>query len=109
MRWRTNDPSSSTMRCRSAPTQAPRGAAVTPAEEVLRQLPLSRGVLGPSPACGGESGMARGRVVPACRLPRDQLEVALQAGGAVLQRARYSRAMDKRGEKCGEVDQAVVP
>jgi hypothetical protein len=42
------------------PAQAARGAAVAQAEEVLRQLPLPSGVVGPGPPGGGESGVARG-------------------------------------------------
>src|SRR5262249_3224389 len=90
------------------PPQAAGGAAVAQAEEVLCQLPVSGRVVGPGPPGGGEGGVARGGAVPPCRLPRDQPEVAFPASGAILQRARYSGAMDKRGEKCGEVDQAVM-
>src|SRR5262249_51727922 len=46
---------------------------------------------------------------PALRVHRHQPEGALQAGGAVLQPTGYGGAVDKRGQECGEVDQAVVP
>src|SRR5262249_51423028 len=79
------------------------------AEEVLYQLPLPSEVMGVRPLGGGESGVALGRVVPLCQLHRDQPEGAFQGGSAVLQPTGYGGAMDKRGEKCGKVDQAVVP
>ena len=89
--------------------QASRGSAVAQAEGLLPQLPLSGRVVGVCPPRGGQGGVARGRVVPARRLHRHQPEVALEEGRPLLQPAGYGGAVDKRGQECGEVDEAVVP
>ncbi len=89
--------------------QAARGPAVAQAEGLLPQLPLPSRVVGICPPGGGQGGVACGRVVPARRLHRHQPEVALEEGRPLLQPARYGGAVDKRGQECGEVDEAVVP
>ena len=53
--------------------------------------------------------MAYRRVVPACRIHRDQLEQALKERGQVLQRSRYGGAVDQRRKECREMDEALLP
>jgi hypothetical protein len=50
--------------------------------------------------------VARGRVVPPCRLHRHQPEVANEARRPLLQPQGYSGTVDHGGQECGEVDQA---
>jgi hypothetical protein len=66
----------------------PTEPAVAQAEEVLCQLSVSGRVVGQGPPCGGQGGVARGGVAPPRRLYRHQPEVALEAGGPLLQPAR---------------------
>jgi hypothetical protein len=65
--------------------QAAGRVAVTQAEEVLHQLPVSGWVVGVCPPGRGQGGVARGRVVPPRRLYRDQPEVANEARRPLLQ------------------------
>jgi hypothetical protein len=58
---------------------------------------------------GGQDRMARGRVVPASRLHRDQPEQALEERREVLQRSRHGRAVDQGGQERCQMDEALLP
>src|SRR5262249_37167584 len=84
--------------------EATGGPTLEEAEGLLSRLSVSGEVVGSLAACGGQDRMARGRVVPPGRLRGDQPEEGPEAGGQVLQRARYGRAVDQGGQERPEVD-----
>ena len=79
------------------------------AEGLLSQLPVSREVVAAGAARGGQDRMARGRVVPACRIHRDQLEQAIEERREVLQRSRHSGAVDQGRQERRQMDEALLP
>jgi hypothetical protein len=74
---------------------APGRTAQSQTRRVVQRLSLSGGQLGDGAKGGRESRVSFWRVVPSIRVHRDQLGDTRPGGGAVLQQARDSGAMDK--------------
>ncbi len=58
---------------------------------------------------GGQGGASPRGAVPASRIHCDELDASESGGGAVLQQARYSGAVDQRRKASGEDDAAQLP
>ena len=70
---------------------------------------LYRGQLEDSTQGGGQGGASPRGAVPASRIHCDELDASESGGGAVLQQARYSGAVDQRRKASGEDDAAQLP
>src|SRR5271169_2886546 len=91
-----------------AVAEAASGKAELQAGGSVPELLLSSGQLGERPASSGEGGVPFRGVVPAGRVYRDQPPDFKPRGGAVLQQARYGRAVDQRGQAGGRDDAAFL-
>ena len=88
----------------------PSGRTAFPqAPGLLSQLPISSEIMAASASRGGQDRVARRRVVPACRIHRDQLEQALEERREVLQRSRHRRAVDQGRQERRQMDEALLP
>ena len=75
----------------------------------LQELSLPGSELENGAQGGGQGGASPGRAVPASGLHRHEPETAQQGGGAVLQQAWDSRAVDQRRQAGGKDDTVELP